>query len=174
MAKREKQKVIKGITTEVFEVALSQYANANIREAEITVKMDSEITAIRDQYTGELSRLTFEKKNNFAVIQAYCDERPQLFVEKKSLTTLHGTVGYRTGTPQIKQREGFTWEKVLQLLKDKLPAYVRKKEEIDKKRLLADREDVDVQQGLLLCGMKVCSDETFYIDLKNERHLQDV
>ncbi|MRG45515.1 hypothetical protein GFS24_10340 [Chitinophaga sp. SYP-B3965] len=168
MAKRETKKVIKGVTLDEFESALSQYANADARESQVTAKMEIDITAIRDQHAGELSRLAVEKENAFPIIQTYCEERPDLFADRKSLETLYGIVGFRTGTPQIKTRTGFTWKKVLKLVKEKLPGYIRTKEEIDKKTLLAHREREDVQKGMLLCGMRITADESFYIELKTE------
>ena len=47
---------------------------------------------------------------------------------------------FRSGTPKLKTRKGFTWQAVTELLKLHLPAYVRKVEEPAKDLLLTARD----------------------------------
>lgn len=62
------------------------------------------------------------------------------------METAHGVLGFRTGTPKLKTRKGFTWAAVLELLKEFNPAYVRTSEEVAKDKLLADRESEDMPE----------------------------
>jgi hypothetical protein len=87
-------------------------------------------------------------------------------------------IGFRTGTPKLKTLKGFTWASALQLVKEFLPGYVRKTEEVAKDKLLADRDmEVKVKDGegevklsheMARCGIQVVQDETFYVEPKKE------
>ena len=91
-----------------------------------------------------------------------------------------GTIGFRTGTPKLKTLKGFTWESALNLVREFLPDYIRKKEEINKDKLLTDRdieyasvgkgEAVAQPMGSLMakCGIQVVQDEAFYVEPKTE------
>lgn len=90
----------------------------------------------------------------------------------------HGVIGFRTGTPKLKTQKGFTWASALQLVKEFLPAYVRKTEEVAKDKLLADRDmevtvkdgagEVKLSEEMTRCGIQVVQDETFYVEPKKE------
>lgn len=169
MAKRTTKTVVANVTKEKFEDALAQYAMADAKEASIQAKMDEKITKIREQYSSELAELAQSKEENFEVVQVYSTENAGvLFAKKKSFETAHGLIGFRTGTPKLKLRRGFQWGAVLELLKVKAASYVRTKEEVDKERLLIDRENAETQILMKEVGVDVDQDEKFFIDLKKE------
>jgi phage host-nuclease inhibitor protein Gam len=89
-------------------------------------------------------------------------------VKKKSLESVHGVIGFRTGTPKLKTLKGFTWGAVTNLLKEFLPKYVRTTEDPAKDKLLADKDDREVSDLFGKVGIAVVQDETFFIDLKKE------
>lgn len=110
-----------------------------------------------------------DKDSAFEVVQVYATEnRDTLFGKKKSLENSHGVLGFRTGTPKLKTRKGFTWGAVLELVKTIAPSFVRTSEEVAKDRLLADRESEEVVALMPRIGVEVVQDETFYIELKKE------
>lgn len=168
MATREKKKIITGVTPEEMEIAFAEYAKADSRTTKINAEMELQFTRIREKNQEELNRLQEVKDENFAVMQAYAMEHPELFRKKKSLETVHGIIGFRTGTPKLKTGKGFTWASVLELLKTFLPSYVRTVEEPAKDKLLADRDDEDVAPLLAKCGIVVAQDESFYVEPKKE------
>jgi len=170
MAKtRVSKKVVANISGEQFEEALAIYAAADAREQSITAKMDQQITRIREKYADDLNSIREDKDRTFEVVHIYCTENAEsLFVKKKSMETVHGLVGFRTGTPKLKPAKGFTWASVLTLLKKVLPDYVRTKEEPNKEALLADREKPEVKLLMPEVGVEVDQDEAFFIDLKKE------
>ena len=91
----------------------------------INALIEKQIATIRNKYTNELATLKEIKDTNFDVLQAYAlANKDSLFIKKKSLDSLHGTIGFRTGTPKLKTLKGFTWNTVTNLLKEFLPAYV--------------------------------------------------
>lgn len=169
MAKRVRKVVHTGITTEQMETAFSEYATADARLAKINAELDVQITKLREKRADEISRLTEKKEKNFEIVQAFAlENREELFSKKKSVEGTHGTYGFRTGTPQLKTRRGFTWAAALNLIKEFLPNYVRIKEEPAKDMLLADRNVEEVAAEFEKCGIQVVQDETFFIELKKE------
>lgn len=170
MAKtREKKTVYSGITSEQMEQAFADYAKADARQQKIIAEMDIQMAKIREKWQDELAKLAETKDNAFDVLQAYAMEnRDELFSKRKSLETTHGIIGFRTGTPTLKTRKGFTWASVLEMLKEFLPNYVRTKEEPAKDKLLADREDEEVAALFPKVGIAVVQDETFFVEPKKE------
>ena len=84
------------------------------------------------------------------------------------MESVHGVIGFRTGTPKLKTLKGFTWGAVTNLLKEFLPAYVRVTEEPAKDKLLADRDNEEVSGMFTRVGIAVAQDETFYVEPKKE------
>jgi hypothetical protein len=70
------------------------------------------------------------------------------------------------GTPRLKTLKGEKWDKVLQKLQEKLPAYVRTVQEPAKDLLIADRHKESVAPLLIQIGLQVVQDELFYIETK--------
>lgn len=169
MAKRTSKTVVANITAAQYEEALSAYAIADARKAKLTAQMDEQMTKIRDRFATDLSDLDQELEKNFEVVQVYATENESvLFAKKRSIETAYGTFGFRTGMPKLKLRKGFQWTAVLELLKFKKPDYVRVKEEVDKERLLIDRQDSAVQQLMSEIGVEIDQEERFFIELKKE------
>ena len=164
---KTKKVVIKGVTEVSFNDAMQLYASADAKQCVILAKLDEEIAKLRRKYEDELATLKEEKEKQFETIQVYCVENPTLFEKRKSFETLHGIVGFRTGTPKLKNLKGYTWASVTNLLKEFLPDFVRTTEEPAKDLLLAKRDEL-APEMLKKVGVEVVQDETFYIDLKKE------
>ena len=110
MAKtREKKVVVSGLTREEFEESFAKFADADARLQQMTAKMDVEITRIREKYQEQINVLNDLKEESFEKMQVWATEnKDELFSKKKSLETIHGVVGFRTGTPKLKLLKGFT------------------------------------------------------------------
>ena len=177
MAKRVKKIIITGVTREAADEAFAKYAKADAESAKITADIE----------LGRLAELDAAKTVAFDTLQSFATEnQAELFSKKKSLDMAHGVIGFRTGTPKLKTLKGFTWASALQLVKEFLPSYVRKTEEVAKDKLLADRDmEVKVKDGedkvklshemarcgiqvVQDCGIQVVQDETFYVEPKKE------
>lgn len=165
---REKKTIITGVSREEMENAFAEYAKADSQMQKINAEMELQMTRIRERNQSAIDALQQAKDDSFAVMQAYATEHPELFTKRKSLETVHGIIGFRTGTPKLKTGKGFTWASVLELLKTFLPSYVRTVEEPAKDKLLADRDDEDVAPLLAKCGIVVAQDESFYVEPKKE------
>lgn len=181
MAKRQKKTVISGVSKEAAEEAFATYAKANAERAKITAEIELKCAQIREKHQDRLSQLQATQDEAFDTLQAYATEnQPELFSKKKSLEMVHGTIGFRTGTPKLKTLKGFTWASALQLVKEFLPTFIRITEEIDKSRLLSERdsealrlgelpgEGVPLREVMAKCGISVVQDETFFVEPKKE------
>ncbi|MDU1892734.1 MAG: host-nuclease inhibitor Gam family protein [Dysgonomonas sp.] len=169
MAKREKKQIISGVTSEQAEQAFADFATSDARIVEINADMDVQFTKIREKYQSELAQLEADKSKAFETIQVYATEnKDALFSKKKSIETVHGVYGFRTGTPKLKTLKGFTWSSVTTLLEKLMPSYVRKVVEPAKDKLLADREKKGIAAKMKEVGIEVVQDETFYIERKTE------
>ena len=168
-AKRVKKQVYVGVTREQADAAFGEFAAADAREQKLTATMDEQITKVRDKYSDDLKDCSEKKERSFEIIQSYATEnKDSLFAKKKSVETVHGVFGFRSGTPKLKTRKGFTWQAVTELLKLHLPAYVRKVEEPAKDLLLTARDDEKVNKFFPEVGVWVDREETFFIECKKE------
>ena len=138
-----------------------QYNLATSKLGEYQAAMNNEITQVRNKYDKPIGDLQEQQEEHFDVLAVYAAEHPELFDKRKSVEWTHGTFGYRTGTPKLKTRKGFTWASVLTLVKGLMPKYVRTVEELNKELLIADRETLGDNMGSL--GVEVVQDETFYV-----------
>ena len=169
MAKRIKKTVHSGITREEAEKAFAEFASADAKVCSITAKMDLEMTKIREKYADQLAELNEVKEKNFDIVQTYATEnKEELFGKRKSVESAHGIFGFRTGTPKLKTLKGFTWGAVLNLCMEYLPDYVRTTYELAKDKLLADRDNQEVNVLFEKIGVQVAQDESFYIEPKKE------
>lgn len=166
---RIKKTIITGVTREQMEEAFGQYALADAEVQSITASMDQQFVAIREQHADRLAVLEEQKSKALEVMQIFATEnREELFSKRKSMETAHGVIGFRTGTPKLKTKKGFTWAAVLELLRKFGRDYIRATEEIAKDKLLADRDSDECQQLMEDCGIIVAQDETFYVEPKKE------
>ncbi len=166
---RIKKTIITGVTREQMEEAFGQYALADAEVQSITASMDQQFVAIREQHAERLAVLEEQKSKALEVMQVFATEnREELFSKRKSMETAHGVIGFRTGTPKLKTKKGFTWAAVLELLRKFGRDYIRATEEIAKDKLLADRDSDECQQLMADCGIIVAQDETFYVEPKKE------
>lgn len=181
MAKRQKKTIITGVSKESAEEAFATYAKAQAEHAKITAEIELKCTQIREKHQERLSQLQTTMDGAFDTLQAFATEnQAELFNKKKSLEMVHGTIGFRTGTPKLKTLKGFTWASALTLVKKFLPGYIRSTEEIAKDRLLAERDTQVMQPGdplspgvalrevMIDCGIMVAQDETFFVEPKKE------
>lgn len=167
--KRVKKVIPQNVSREQMEDAFAKFQLADAKQQRITADMDAKITAIREKFQDSLIAHEAEKEAALTIMQAWATENQEtIFGKKKSITTAHGTLGFRTSTPKLKTLKGFTWASVTNLVKEFLPAYIRTKDEPMKDKLLADRENEEVMKHLEKCGIEVVQDETFYVEPKKE------
>lgn len=166
---RTKKTVVTGVTRERAEQAFAEFAAADAKVQNLTSKMDVEMTRIREKYAEQLAVLNAAKEKNFEILQAFAVEnREVLFSKKKSMESAHGVFGFRTGTPKLKNLKGFTWAAVTNLVKELMPSYIRISEELNKQKLLDDRELPEMAEYFPKIGVQVVQDESFFVEPKKE------
>ena len=168
--KRKSQPLAAGITSLQYEEALAKYAGNDARICSLGAEMDERITEIRDEYSADLEILGKDNEMLMAVIKGYVTQNKDSLLEKdrRSFETLYGKIGFRMGMPTLKTLRGLKWDDVVVLLKQYAPDYVRTVEEVNKEKLIGDREKEGIGDKLDTLGVKVSQTETFFIDLKKE------
>ena len=166
---RQKKTIISGVSREAADEAFATYAKSDAQIQKINAEIELQCAKIREKYADKLATLGDDRDKAFDVLHSFATEnQAELFTKKKSLETIHGTIGFRTGTPKLKTLKGFTWPAVTNLLKEFLPLYVRTVDEPAKDKLLADRDSDNVAKNLQKVGLAVVQDETFYVEPKKE------
>lgn len=128
---------------ELYEIGLRESVDA--LKTECTDKCDAHKQAIttREQ----------------ALMQFALARRDDIFKGRKSVSLTFGNFGFRASST-LKTLRKFTWERVLNLVKDRGLACVRTKEEVDKEALRALDADT-----LTSVGCKLVEEDAFYYEL---------
>lgn len=168
-----------------IKIALPQITNRDEAEALVgeiqlitcnqlrtSAKMDAEINAVRQKYEGNLATYTESLKTKTDTLRAWAEASPDEFPKgRKSIQFVHGTIGFRTGTPKLALLNRlWTWDRVhkmlitLGLAKD----YIRTKEEVDKESIIAAAaKNPDHAGARIACaafGTKVVQEESFFVE----------
>jgi phage host-nuclease inhibitor protein Gam len=140
---------------------------AAARLEEVTGRMSQAVALAKQPYEAQIEALrsTYEAHEEMAL--AWAKAHPEEFDARKSVAFVHGVVGFRIGNPTLRTVKGVTWDKVLEVLRSALPAFVRRYEEVDKAGLLAAREDLG-EENLRTLGLRVEQKETAYLDVDKE------
>lgn len=158
---RQTKKVIGPVTRELAEEAFATYNTKVSSLMIIEGEMNKKITAIKEKYENSINELQDARDEAMDVVHAFAIDHPELFTERKSVEWTHGSFGFRTGTPKLKPRKGFTWASILELVKRLQPKYLRTVEEVNREAIIADREKL--ADKIKDIGAEVVQDETFFI-----------
>lgn len=126
--------------------------------------MNQRLMEIRAEYEVQLADAAKNLNQMLARAKAWADAHPEEFGPRKSIEMTHGTVGFRTGQPTLKPLKGWTWAKILPLLKE---CYIRTRREPDKEALLAARRDIGAA-GFREVGLRIDQAETFFVEPKRD------
>lgn len=169
MLKRIERRILTNISDENMNEALAAYIKAEASIAKINADLDLKFSQLRDEKADELAKLEAEKNEAFYQVQTFALQNKETqFSKKKSIDLSHSTIGFRMSTPKIKILKGFTEKAVTKLLERLAPEYVRKTVEIDREKLIANRNKEGMKAKMKDYGVEVVRDETFYIELKKE------
>ena len=156
-------------TLDDVERLLGELAICDATRRRALAEMDAEIKTVRDRYAATLDAEEARHAALAEEIASWAELHKEAFGEKRSLVLTHGAIGWRLGNPAIRLKPRVKAEQALAMVKERLPAYVRTVEELDKAGLLAavagkalDAED------LAACGLRVAQTERFYCEPKTE------
>ena len=151
-------------TREAMECLIGEIAALKNQQRLLTAAMDEQIQSIREQYEPQLAAQSEALDQKMEHARAWSEANPQEFGAARSIETVHGTVGWRTGQPALKTLSGWTFDRVLQTLKTRgALGYIRVKEEVHKQNLLSDRDSIG-PENLRELGLRVVQEETFFVE----------
>ncbi len=154
-------------TREEMEAVVGEICALSIRQDELVAQRDAYLMEVRERYKASLAEIEPRIARLLERAESWAEAHPEEFGKAKSIEMTHGVVGYRTGQPKLKTLAKWTWDRVLQALKDgPRNPYVRVREEVDKERLLADRDALGPR--LSEFGLRVMQDEVFYVQPHRE------
>jgi phage host-nuclease inhibitor protein Gam len=163
------QKKAAAMTAEDIEALVREMCLASVRNDEAVARMNEELARVREQYEPEISATAATWSGLFETVQAWAAAHPEQFTDRKSIVMVHGTVGYHTGQPTLKPIKGMTWEKVVEVLKQTMPGFVRTKEEADKAGLIAAAEAGELgEENLRTLGLRRHQEERFFVEPNKE------
>ena len=157
-------------TRDEAEATMNDLALAENNRRNLITQRDEAVLLINTRYETSLAAYADSIKEKTETLRAWAEANPDAFPkDRKSIKFLSGTLGFRTGTPKLALlSRAFNWERVLQLVKQYWPGFIRIKEKIDKEGLLAMHSQTEnklaSEADLKRCGLKVSHDESFYVD----------
>jgi phage host-nuclease inhibitor protein Gam len=154
------------ITRARAEELLGELATLKLQEREEKNALDRDLTAAREAYEAPLLRLAKQIEEKTTILESWAAANPEEFPKnRKSIEMIHGILGYRTGTPKLKTLPKWTWDRVLEKLREMLPEFVRTKEEVNKEGLIAAVGEgrLDPTEARQL-GVQVVQDEAFFVE----------
>ncbi len=161
------KKTLRVIDRKSLEKAMSLYVKAKSSRTVLNNQMEERISAIRNKYVGRINLFDEQCDLLSTEMLDYAREnRSTLFPKgSKHVDLSAGTIGYKQGRPSIGLRDGHTWASALAALQELRSGkeYIRVKYEIDKVRLLCDRDKPQTARLIDRIGLKINDDEQFYI-----------
>lgn len=148
---------------------MAQVAAADAAARNITAQMDAEITRVRERYAAALDAEKAAREAAEEQIASWAELHKADFGERRSMALTHGTIGWRLGNPAVKLRARVRAEQAIEMVKARLPEYVRTVEELDKAALLAAYAGKALTDAdLEACGLRIAQTERFYVEPKTE------
>ena len=125
------------------------------------------LQAVDERYQPELTRLSAALGLEFKAAEAWAEANLSGFVPVKSIDMIHAVVGWRIGQPALKTLPGWTFDRVLEHLRNVpvLRCFIRTKEEVDKQGIIASREKLD-EETLRGMGVRVVQEDRFFVEPK--------
>lgn len=130
----------------------------------------AELEQLKKQLDGEFAgvdqKIAQDLEAQQAMLCDWCEANPTEFGDKKSLQMTHGIVGWRVGNPTLAKKSKATWDAMVDIVEVSLGAeYIRTKREVDRQRIIADRETIP-SESLRECGLSVVQTEAFFVEPK--------
>lgn len=145
------------------EIAFSQSALKKI-EAEIEQRTQK----LREGYAETIRQHQETIAECTSLLESYALEHRDQFDTKRSQDITHGVMGFRVSNPAVTIARGLS-KKITGILEESgLTQFLRTKQELDKEKIIASRQDEDIMARLENIGITVSQKETFYFEPKEE------
>jgi phage host-nuclease inhibitor protein Gam len=163
---REKKRVINNVDYDQAQEASAKYAEISARLGFLEAQINERINSIKDEFADEIIHLTRDRERQFETLEVYAKEQKDNWGRRKSLDLLHSVIGFRTGTPRVTKDKIFTWDNILDMVKERFPSLIRAKYELDKEAIIAMRDDKEFLEVQKACYIDVEQGESFYVEAK--------
>lgn len=158
---------VRVIDRKSLEKAMELYTKAKNNRSELNARMEERINAIRSKYVDRINLFDEECDQLATEMLDYAREHRDAIFPKgtKHIELTSGTIGYKQGRPSLGLRDGHTWASALTALQEDRSGkeYLRIKYEIDKARLLCDRDKPKTARLIDRIGLRINDDEQFYL-----------
>jgi phage host-nuclease inhibitor protein Gam len=148
-----------------FDETLELLVRDILMQRDLQNRLDEQVTNIRVTFAPDLDDCAENIEDRMKLLQEYVEVHPEIIpADRKSAELTHAVIGFRTGMPALKTKRGWTWDTVLDAMREIpiLKQFIRTKETPDKEAMIAKRDElVDV---LPLVGLEVKQSETFYVE----------
>lgn len=154
------------------ESVMTELAQTINNQRKLLARRDAQVLTINALFESGLAECDQAVKLKTEQLRAWAETNPDQFPKgRKSLDLVSGILGFRTGTPKLALlSRSWTWEKVLTLVAQIMPHYIRSKMEVDKETMINDyamstARDITADKFQRV-GLRVTQDESFYIEPK--------
>jgi phage host-nuclease inhibitor protein Gam len=151
------------ITRDAAEIAMGALAHATHQRDKLVAQLNDKLTEVRERFEPSIADLTAAIAAHDKTLRDFADTHPEEFDRAKSLKLVHGVIGYRLGNYALKTVKGITWARALNLIRDRMPIYIRTKQEVDKEAILADRQKLTPNE-LARIGCRIEQAESFFAE----------
>ncbi len=144
---------------------MGEIRELKIQEQSLLARREKIRKSVDEDFAPKLEPIAKAMEEKSEVMRAWAE----LFLEaeaggKKSLVMTHGTIGWRTGKHTLKTLTGWTFDRVLEKLKAiHQLSWIRTKEEVNKQKIIDDRESFSEAQ-LRTFGLKIVQEEPFFVE----------
>ena len=164
--KRTKKQVIQPPSKEEVVDVMRKFAEAESHISKLEADEQLAIQEINKATEAKAAEYVAQKQEALAKLEAFgLANKSDVFSDSRTLDLREGTIGFRYGTPKVSKKPGLTWE----ALKELLPkAYLKTtiKTDVDKTKILNNRENDEIMAELLEAGIRIVRDETFFVKTK--------
>lgn len=162
------------------ESAMERINSIDRRLAEWDLKEAHEVSLIRARFSevrtkGNIAVMEAEKELLVKELHAFAEIDSATW-EKKTFETPFGNIGYRMSQPTVVlvKKVAKSLKLATELLKAKLPNFIRNTPEIDKEAILAADRDKTLDKVLLKsCGLEIKQEDEFWIESKASKDLDE-
>jgi phage host-nuclease inhibitor protein Gam len=148
-----------------MEILVAQIAGMKRAEADLKLRLDERIAAIKELFDEELATVAAQLEPLKVAAESWATSNPEAFGKNKSIKFLQGTVGFRTTTPKLEPlNKKWTWALITSAVERMLPNFIRSKPEVDREGILGQRDEL--AEFLPLVGLKVSQSESFFVDVE--------
>lgn len=151
------------------EALANRLVEIQLRRETLVAERDAAVLEVSRPYAPQVDQLDAEIKAGLDILETWADHHSEEFGKAESTLLSGHRVGWRLGNHAARTLPKWTWEKVLDKLRE-MPKgwrdrYIRVREEPNKEAFVADR---DQAEALAQVGVKIVQERRFYLEPARE------